>query len=440
MPPDDASTIIQRYTTHNSQYTIEKTYDYESSEQGDPEKKVRLPDEAGPKSITSSHGDPQRPSVRSTSLDNGNVNGEEPLSTPVEGESLPRASRSRTPSPVKKLPSFAARSKAAGDVQTTQITVDPADSDSLNRDTSRRDAAIDPKLFNSNNNSRGYLDDRDRPLPSNPGAGQTQDPSLIAAKSSYKEKPRARNPLTDVPRTELRPSVTQKFARGVAQAFSYGIPTTNPDPRPHYHLERELKDLKAMLSNKDLQIKQSEGKIKELKDDIKNLQYSLAMAEEARDDMIRNQQEETFKQMDTGRWLPQEESKIKGDLDRLKRSMKSWSKDCSINSMTPVQNLMAGTDEEVALTQCLSNVVRLDDGRLPTGLTTSKTPSLLLNALLAHDVYKGIFETPFFFLRDQLEYEPPRLAPDEKFLSIYQSMLGELKIGYTTRDALTVVS
>jgi hypothetical protein len=96
--------------------------------------------------------------------------------------------------------------------------------------------------------------------------------------------------------------------------------------------------------------------------------------------------------------------------------------------MTPLQSLMEGTDEEDALIQCLSNVVRLDEGLLPPELTVSKTPLLLLNALLAYGVYKTIFENPFFFLRNQLDYEPPRLAPDEKFKTIYHSMLaGELQ-------------
>lgn len=261
--------------------------------------------------------------------------------------------------------------------------------------------------------------------PPNPATGRTQVPAHVAAGSSYGENSRTRDPLPDGSRTAPQPSLKQRMT----QAF-YGIPSTQPDHRHHSNTERELKELRTALGNRDSEIQQSEAKRKELERKVKELevkkkelQYSLAMAEEARDDIIRKQQVENFKQMETGRWLPQEESKIKGDLDRLKRSMKSWSKDFSINSMTPLQSLMFGTDEELALIQCLSNVVRLDEGRLPPGLTTSKTPSLLLNAVLAHDVYKTIFENPFFFLRDQLDYEPPRLSPDEKFNMIYHCML-----------------
>jgi hypothetical protein len=108
----------------------------------------------------------------------------------------------------------------------------------------------------------------------------------------------------------------------VTQA-SYGAPPTQPDQRHHSNPERELRDLKTAPGQKDSQLQQSEAKRKELEVKVTELKCSLAMTEEARDDIVRKQQEQNFKQMDTGRWLPQEESKNRGDLDRLKRSMKS---------------------------------------------------------------------------------------------------------------------
>ena len=417
--------------------TDETTYDSESSDKDEPGKKSRLPDDVGQKSISSSLGEVRHPSIppRSTSLVENDIgNGDKPLPTVAEDQSSQRSNRSRTPSPMKKSQSFGARSKAAEEVPTTHISTTPTDSHGLNRDASRPDAAADSKSATSNDSSRGRLNDRDRALPHNPAAGRTQAPAQVAARLSHGEKPRTRDPLPDVPRTAPQPSLKQR----VTQAF-YGSPSTQPDHRYHSNPERELKDLKMALGKKDSQLQQSEAKRKELEIKVTELKYSLAMTEEARDDIVRKQQEQNFKQMDTGRWLPQEESKIKGDLDRLKRSMKSWSKDFSINSMTSLQSLMEGTDEEDALIQCLSNVVRLDEGRLPPGLTTPKVPSLLLNALLAHDIYKTIFENPFFFLRDQLDNDPPRLAADEKFKTIYHSMLaGELHKSCKTKDILLI--
>jgi len=403
MPPNAASKTIRHHSAQDSRDVIaESTSDSESSDQDEPEEKPRLSVDDGQKSISCSPEEVVYPSIPpgATSLeDKDNNNSEKSLPTPAEDESLQRLSRSRTPSPVKKSQSFKAQSqvassKAALEAQTTHITTDSIDSHGSYRDASR------------------------------PGA---------ATRSSYIEKSRPRDP------TPPQPSLTQRIGR-VNQVF-FGKPTKQPGHTSHSSLERELERLNTALGNKDFQIQQSEAKRKDLERKNKDLQYSLAMAEEARDDIIRKQQEENFKQINTGRWLPQEESKIKGDLDRLKRSMKSWSKDCSVNNMTPLQSLMKGTDEEVALTQCLSDVVRLDEGCLPPGLATSKSPSLLLNALLAHDIYKTIFGNPFFFLRDQLDYEPPRLPPDEKFNEMYQWMLsGKLHKGYKTRHLLICVS
>jgi hypothetical protein len=428
MPPDDASRSIPHYSDHDGKHLIETTLDSESSDQDEPKQKSRLPDDSGQKSMSSSHGDVRNPSLsqKSTAVEeNDNGYGKKPLPAPPEEDNLQRLSRSRTPSPVKKSQSFAARSKALEVARATQIAIAPTDSHTSIRDMSCPKAAADSKPSTSNESSRGRPDDRDHALPHNPPAAQTQDPAHIAARHSYGEKVRTRAPLPEVPHTESKPSGFQKVVKGMSQAF-YGPPAPHPEPRQQHVTLRELNDLRTAVGDKEFQIRDLEAKLKDQKHKVKDLQYSLAMAEEARDDLIRKQQEENFKQMDTGRWLPQEESKIKGDLDRLKRSMKSWSKDYSISSMTPVENLMQGTEEEIALTQCLSNVVRLDDGRLPPGLNTSKTPSLLLNALLAHDVYQSVFDNPFFFLHDQLDYEPPRLAPYEEFNKLYQMMQGEL--------------
>jgi hypothetical protein len=428
MPPDDASRSLPHCSDHDGKHLIGTTHDSESSDQDEPEQKSKLPDDAGQKSLSSSHGDVRKPplSQKYTSLEeNDNGYDKKPLPAPPEDDNLQRLSRSRTPSPVKKSQSFAARSKALEEVRATQIDIVPTNSPTPIRDMSCPKAAAESKPSTSNESSRGRPDDRDHALPHNPAAARTQDPAHIAARYSYVEKARTRSSLPEAPHTEPKPSGFQKVVKGVSQAF-YGPPAPHPEPRQQYVTIRELNDLRTAVSDKEFQLRDLDAKLKDQKHKVKELQYSLAMAEEARDDLIRKQQEENFKQMDTGRWLPQEESKIKSDLDRLKRSMKSWSKDCSISSMTPVQNLMQGTEEEIALIQCLSDVVRFDDGRLPPGLNTSKTPSLLLNALLTHDVYQSVFDNPFFFLHNQLDYEPPRLAPYEEFNKLYQVMQGEL--------------
>jgi hypothetical protein len=110
MPPDAASRTITHYSVQDSKYVIDKTrYDSESSDQGEPEKKPRLLDDIGQKSISSSLGEVRYPSIplRSTSLEeNDSGNGDKPLPTAAEDQSSQRSNRSRTSSPVKKSQSF----------------------------------------------------------------------------------------------------------------------------------------------------------------------------------------------------------------------------------------------------------------------------------------------------------------------------------------------
>jgi hypothetical protein len=141
-----------------------------------------------------------------------------------------------------------------------------------------------------------------------------------------------------------------------------------------------------------------EESIRRLQIKARQIQSERDLMEQKYEEVIREQQEDSFRRMESGRWLPSEESKVMADLDRVKRDMKSWSKATSIKDMSPLKSLDE-TDFSTLMGD-LSHVVLLEDGQLPHGLSSPKTPSLLLNALLAHDVYKNLFRNPFFFLED----------------------------------------
>jgi hypothetical protein len=100
--------------------------------------------------------------------------------------------------------------------------------------------------------------------------------------------------------------------------------------------------------------------------------------------------------MSTARWLPIEDSKIVGHLDRFKREMRSWAKASAAKDLESLEELDSG--ELSDLLGELSRVAVLRNGRLPKGLPIPKIPALLLNALLAHHLYTSIFKSPFFCL------------------------------------------
>jgi len=125
--------------------------------------------------------------------------------------------------------------------------------------------------------------------------------------------------------------------------------------------------------------------------------------------------------MPSVRWLSTEESKVTGDLDRLRTNMRTWEKGTPTHNMDLVQSLDKA--EYSVLFKDLAEVCLLENDQLPQGLSSSKGSSLLLNALLAHNVYTTLFRNPFFFLEDGLgglTEASPRLGPDRLLENLYQ--------------------
>jgi hypothetical protein len=152
---------------------------------------------------------------------------------------------------------------------------------------------------------------------------------------------------------------------------------------------------------------------------IHDIQLEKSGLEAQHNAFIRKQQEASFRQMESARWLPVDETKVMSDLDKLKRDMRSWAKTNSIKDISMLQSL--GEVESAALMQQLSNVVVFENGQLPKGIsTTAKSPMLLLNALLTDHVYMSFFRSPFFFLGGNFEDSSPNGRPEGVLEDIYQ--------------------
>lgn len=141
---------------------------------------------------------------------------------------------------------------------------------------------------------------------------------------------------------------------------------------------------------------------------VSNLQTQLQETQREKDALqmehdafIRGKQEASFRNMEPGRWAPTEESKIIGQLDRLRREMRTWAKGMAVKDMSLLETL--DKKDLKSLMDYLSNVVALQDDQLPAGLATPKSPALLLNALLTHTLYSSLFRSPFFFLEEIYE-------------------------------------
>jgi hypothetical protein len=165
---------------------------------------------------------------------------------------------------------------------------------------------------------------------------------------------------------------------------------------------------------------------------IHDIQMEKCALEEQHNALIRKQQLASIRQMESARWLPEDDTKIEGYLAKLKIDMRSWSKISSIKDPSILQTL--GEVEQTALMQELSNVVVLENGQLPKGITTTaKWPMLLLTALLTDHVYMSIFKSPFFFLGKKFENSSLTFRPEEILEDIY-SRAQSGRLIHTTRS------
>lgn len=152
---------------------------------------------------------------------------------------------------------------------------------------------------------------------------------------------------------------------------------------------------------------------------IHEMQLEKSALETQHNLFIRKQQEASFRQMESARWLPVDETNVMSNLDKLKRDMRSWAKTTSIKEISMLQNLQEA--ESAALRRYLSNVVVFENGQLPKGISTgAKSPTLLLNALLADHVYMSFFRSPFFFVEGTFEDFPSNGLPGGILEEIYE--------------------
>ncbi|KAH8587067.1 hypothetical protein B0O99DRAFT_527398 [Bisporella sp. PMI_857] len=183
--------------------------------------------------------------------------------------------------------------------------------------------------------------------------------------------------------------------------------------------EREWETRERELQQHIVEISQrSEEDISILRTKLQESESEKLFMQSQHNAFVRKQQEASFSLMESARWLPTDEGKVMGDLDRLKRDMRAWAKATSVQGSSLTQLLKDG--ETTALMKDLANVARVENGQLPEGLSAvAKCPMLLLNALLAHNVYTSLFRSPFFFLSSGGNASS-RIKPETLLEDIYE--------------------
>lgn len=207
---------------------------------------------------------------------------------------------------------------------------------------------------------------------------------------------------------------------------------------------RELQDeCQVHTSRGKSYIRGMKEKEKKLTDEIHELKHENEMREWE----IKQAQIKSFRNMKQGRWLPQEESSVRGKLDRLQSNIKQWAKSNAMKSMEEVDSMLKETAvEQDALLKGLGKVVRLVDGALPAQVLDGRhAPFLCLNAMLANEIYMHILADPFFFLEDDIGPIIDSLPVDSSILKqrpssnvLYGKMYNDLITGSSTFSSVTI--
>jgi hypothetical protein len=106
------------------------------------------------------------------------------------------------------------------------------------------------------------------------------------------------------------------------------------------------------------------------------------------------------------------------DLGRIKKEMRNWAKSTGVKGAEALEKL--SNSNLMSLLKNLSHVAVIKNNELPRGLSESKSPALLLNALLAHHLYTTMFRSPFFFFDDGLGKDSQVTSDGELLREIYK--------------------
>jgi hypothetical protein len=205
----------------------------------------------------------------------------------------------------------------------------------------------------------------------------------------------------------------------------------------HFQDEWQRRENKIQQQHQHIGFQMNET-IQSLQLQVQELASHRNEIQEKYNTLFRRQQEEAFKQMETGRWLPREESRVQADFERIRIQMRSWAKSAAVKNIAAIQDIEE--EQHTSLMASLSCVVVFENNQLPRGLSTPKGPSLLLNALLAHDVYASLFGNPFFFLNGNLKHGPVGDGLDNSLKKIYNLALACKWEAWSGRDYLLNIS
>jgi len=193
------------------------------------------------------------------------------------------------------------------------------------------------------------------------------------------------------------------------------------------HDRQECQQLANELSRLKQDIKWHAGEEARLQEKVNILEKNNAKLHERCnkfDDHLKVIQEKSLLHVSTGRWLAQDDLNTYAKLRSLRDQIKSWAVKFSIENLQELDYLR-GEDRQEDLAKLNSYLGSIFDGTeaavAPADISAAKATSIILTAVLAHEMHEKVLGNPFFFLDDgAVQNSQP---PGSVFLNVYNQLI-----------------
>ncbi|KAF3401417.1 hypothetical protein DPV78_005474 [Talaromyces pinophilus] len=170
-------------------------------------------------------------------------------------------------------------------------------------------------------------------------------------------------------------------------------------------------------------------RVAELEEEVRRLQGQIQAYDEGYQllqQKLREAQEAAFRALKKGTWMPKEDHRVREEFVKLEENIRTWAKTYALSDISTLQAKITETAEKNRVLSKLDGYYDGDWDRLVSctkSLVQKRLPRILVQALLAKDIFEKIFDNPFFFLNEETEDEEQFRSPfGTQLIALYSEM------------------
>lgn len=152
------------------------------------------------------------------------------------------------------------------------------------------------------------------------------------------------------------------------------------------HYENQLQTRDAEITRLHLNAKEFSESLTKMKRDHETLQEQIRLAQEG-----------AFRSMKEASWIPKEDRKVRDDLSKLEGRIRSWVKRYAVAEISALGHI-SNAEKDTIVQQLKGYCVHDEWDSLAKSMRPGlgkRMAALLINAMLAKDIFKKIFASPF---------------------------------------------